>query len=497
MAIHEARLPQALLLDAGTALEVLTTGGVYHINTSVGLIDIWGGISPQPDFGVISAIYNGFHNNTPRNPDASWSGDDQVVNSVCTTGNCTWPPFTSAAVCSSCNDVSEYLQLDKRIGTGGGNIPLPSIQVLVTPYTAFTLRNANLSNYDSRMYNSSVRRSSIGNDATLLTANTTYDALETTSFRDLETMLFSFVVLKASNEWLEGNITWNVSRPTATECALYLCANMYEAETRDGKLRETVLRSWAIRNAASYKPDPKSTIYNYTSDGPAIDIYVAQKGDRLYDPEVPRTNLVLSVPKEESPDVMSFTRTLNVSYAFITTTTESFLDLTAESKAIGHKTIGMMAYPAWDGGITPLVNALWDSKNLTETFDNVARSLTNQMRNTAMNLPEYSEAPGFTLKWVIHVRVKWAYLAFPAAMIGLGVIYVLLAIWESTRLHVPVWKESAMPSLLHGLDNDTQNLLRGAQTDSTGAKAETMRVRFRHDEKDDCLRLIADEDTVH
>jgi hypothetical protein len=34
-----------------------------------------------------------------------------------------------------------------------------------------------------------------------------------------------------------------------------------------------------------------------------------------------------------------------------------------------------------------VVNALWDSKNLTETFDNVTRSLTNQMRNTANNLP--------------------------------------------------------------------------------------------------------------
>jgi hypothetical protein len=272
---------------------------------------------------------------------------------------------------------------------------------------------------------------------------------------------------------------------------------MYRAESQNGKLAETTLNSWSIRDPSSYKADPNATNFNYTHDGPVVDAYVVQKGDKLYDPAIPRTDLVLSIPKEESPDVTSFTRTFNVSYAFIMTTTKSLMDLTAESKEIGHKTIGQMAYPAWDDGISPLVNALWDSGNLTETFDHVARSLTNQMRNTAMNLPHYSEASGFTFKWVIHVHVKWAYLAFPAAMIGLGVIYVLLTILESTRLHVPVWKESALPSLLHGLDNETQRLLRDAQSQSTGPKAEAIRVRFGYDEKDDCLRLVADEGTVH
>jgi hypothetical protein len=71
---------------------------------------------------------------------------------------------------------------------------------------------------------------------------------------------------------MEGNTAWDVSQPTATECALYLCADMYEAKTRDGELTESVPRSWANRDAESYKPDPKPSIYNYTDDQPILEL---------------------------------------------------------------------------------------------------------------------------------------------------------------------------------------------------------------------------------
>ena len=160
--MHEARLPQALLLAAGVVVELSTMGGIYWVNTSAGSLPMMGGTSIQPDFGVISAIYNGFHNNTSWNPNNSWNGGDQIVNSVCTTGNCTWTPFTSAALCSSCNDVSDQLTLDQGIGDGGSSIPLPSNLEMVAPYTAFTLRNANLSNADSSVYRPNVVRINIG-----------------------------------------------------------------------------------------------------------------------------------------------------------------------------------------------------------------------------------------------------------------------------------------------------------------------------------------------
>ncbi|KAF2995544.1 hypothetical protein E8E13_002933 [Curvularia kusanoi] len=81
--------------------------------------------------------------------------------------------------------------------------------------------------------------------------------------------------------------------------------------------------------------------------------------------------------------------------------------------------------------MTPLVNALWESQKLTLTFDHIALSLTNQLRNAASNASHVGHALGVTQRWETHVRVQWPYLAFPASMITIGITYVLLTIVQS------------------------------------------------------------------
>lgn len=492
LAEHPARIPQALVIDGGPVLELLTQSGVSNFKTSAGPLQIIGGFTVQPDFGMISAIYNGFRNSTAKDQATSSIRTEEVVNNVCTTGNCTWSPYTTAAICSSCNDVSGKIVLDQRIGTFGSSIPGPSNEAPgPAKYTAFTVRNANLSNTDTAKYNASSR--SI--QPALLTANITYDHRDTMSFQNMSTMIASLVVIKAADEWLEGKVNWKASMPTATECSLYLCSNMYSAESQNGKLVETMLGSWANRDPNSYQVDPISRTVNATSQKTIVEAYIAENlGDMLYDPIIQRTNLQLTIPDAESPDVMSFTRSFNISYTYIISMTNFLKTFTSRTSA-GRDT-NQMVYPEWDGGETPLVNALWESDNLAQTFENVALSLTNQVRYTAINSPRYHEATGNTLKWVIHVKVQWTYLAFPIAMVALGISYVLLTIVESTRLQVPVWKESALPSVLHGLDNETQSLLREIQSQRAVLRADATMVRFGPDEKDGCLRLIAESNVV-
>jgi hypothetical protein len=134
-----------------------------------------------------------------------------------------------------------------------------------------------------------------------------------------------------------------------------------------------------------------------------------------------------------------------------------------------------------DDQMPPVVDALWNSTNLTATFENVVRSLTNQIRNAS---PDRHQ--GELQQWVMHVRVDWAYLTYPIAMLVAGIVYVVLTIIESTRLRMPVWKESALPTLLHGFDDESQRLLR---KDGKAAQRKT-RVRFEQDDEG-CLRLVA------
>ncbi|KAH6625727.1 hypothetical protein C7974DRAFT_396605 [Boeremia exigua] len=478
--IAVAHVPQALVIDAGTIVEISTVAQ-SRWTTSAGTLTLNGDSSAQPDFGIISAVYNGFRN------DSSWYRDEQVVSSVCTTGNCTWAPYTSAAMCSTCNDLSDQVSVSRGAGNKSSTVPGPTNVMFTGNVTNFLLPYANLVNANTQEYESPEGGKRSGQEATLLTANTTLDALATTSFQDLQTMIVSFVIMRAAEEWMQGEVAWNNSKPIATECALYLCVNKYQTEIRDGKLKETVLSSWAVRDKESYKASLNSSIFE---TGPEVDAFLAEKGDILYDRNIVRTDLRLLVPEGESEGIEP--RTFNVSYAFIRTISEFMKTFTAGAKDTGQ----MMAFPSWDGRMGPLVNALWASQNLTETFDHVARSLTNQVRKTATNASHINQVEGTTQKWETHVRVRWAYLAFPAAMIALGIVYVLLTIVESTRLHLPAWKESALPSLLHGLDSETQSLLRNAQSQAAGMKANETVVRFGYDEKSDCLRLVAERDIV-
>ena len=108
------------------------------------------------------------------------------------------------------------------------------------------------------------------------------------------------------------------------------------------------------------------------------------------------------------------------------------------------------------------------------------------MRDTA---PDRLE--GVTQRWVTHVRVDWTYMAFPVAMLSIDILYVILVIIESARLRIPVWKESALPTLTYGFDNETQRLLRETAHYKGDKKVKTS-VRYDLDEQEDCLRLRAD-----
>lgn len=140
--LSPAQIPPPLTIDAVAVVE-LVAGAVMTIETGLYLT---GGIFSQPDFGMISAIYNGFRNNT------SWYRDEEVVNTVCTRGNCTWSPYTTAAMCNACNDVSDHVQLPQGAGVNGMSSPPPHTRALKGPWTAWVLPNANISNYDFATY---------------------------------------------------------------------------------------------------------------------------------------------------------------------------------------------------------------------------------------------------------------------------------------------------------------------------------------------------------
>jgi hypothetical protein len=225
---------------------------------------------------------------------------------------------------------------------------------------------------------------------------------------------------------------------------------------------------------------------------PWIDIDI----DDLYDPldtkDLLRHDLRLVIPSKQSEALpLSVPREYNVSHALIRSTIDylqTFTGTDRDPSSYGLQQdngtyMNPLSFP--DVSSPSYLDALWNSTNLTTTFENVARSLTFQIRNSAP-----SRHQGTTQKWTIRVRVNWAYLAFPISLLTMGLVYVVLTIVESTRLRVPAWKEKALPTLLYGFDDETQRLLRDNEGLKQNEKEKT-KVRFGHDEKDGRLGLFA------
>ena len=448
----------------GAAIRDEATGLAYFVETS-----------SKADFGFISSVWNGFQNTSTFRNDA--------IGTECSTGNCTWPVFTSAAVCSSCEDVSRNIVRREFHGRNGTNIPS-----LINPhedyYVKFELPYANIRNYRGFLNTTSSQYL-----PTYVTANTTVHPNHTVSFQHFDTLLMAFVVMRAPREYLEGLMKWENAKPTATECALYLCANAYETKSENNLVTERILDSWMQKTPGSY--DASTTSEFYEPD--AAKAWIDSLGNTLYDAKIDHTDLQLRIPHEESQHLPTqIQREFNVSHAFIYSAMDFLLDYSKEwlnslrpvsvdGETSAEETWGMMAYPNRSTSQSAVMDALATSTNLTVTFDNVAKSVTNQIRNSS---PDRHR--GELKHWVIHVQVDWAYLAYPLAMLVAGILYVILTILESRRLEMPIWKESSLPTLLHGFDDGTKTLLRS----ESEASRHKVLIRFMEDENG-YQRLVA------
>lgn len=87
--------------------------------------------------------------------------------------------------------------------------------------------------------------------------------------------------------------------------------------------------------------------------------------------------------------------------------------------------------------------------NLTEVFDNVARSMTNYLRSG----PNMQLAEGSAVENVIFVSVRWYWLIGPIVIELAAVLFTTFTM-VSNRRGVPLWKSSALAVLFSQLEEE-------------------------------------------
>ena len=74
--------------------------------------------------------------------------------------------------------------------------------------------------------------------------------------------------------------------------------------------------------------------------------------------------------------------------------------------------------------------------------------MTNNIRqqNSSASPPH----PGIAYETETYVKVRWAWFAYPAALVVLSVVYLVGTIAETTGRGVWIWKGSCLAMLAHG-----------------------------------------------
>ncbi|KAI1416841.1 hypothetical protein F5Y13DRAFT_204215 [Hypoxylon sp. FL1857] len=405
-----------------------------------------------PDLGIISSFNDGFYSSNDAKHTTAFT---------CPTANCTWPIFTSLAICSACNDMTSRLKRRKAYGTNLGTLSTNTVQIGGN-YTTIALPGLNITNLDSKVENP-MKGQALFSISAYLTATRLTDSQSTLSFQHLDTMITAVDILKAAAGYETKQLRWDETPVSATECALYFCVNAYESVVENGILTERILASWAERDFVSYRD---------SDEGNEFEIYESWNHNSLYSAEIDfrRSDLELFIPDES---IRNYDLPENVTRRF--RLTENTVGSTV--RFVNEQLLS--EYMTWPFGsemkvMSPISQALYQSENISATFDKVAWTVSNWMRGVS-NVTN----PGVGQEWIIHIHVQWPYMILPLLTTFLGLLFSMWSIIETRRLHLDPWKTDMIATLTLSVDAETRAQLRHADRNGYLEKAvKTMTVTF-------------------
>ncbi|KAI4209375.1 MAG: hypothetical protein LQ351_007707 [Letrouitia transgressa] len=234
-------------------------------------------------------------------------------------------------------------------------------------------------------------------------------------FHDIQPSIIRFSSLE-SNDRTDGS-----SRQVATECIMYYCIQNIVASVIDGFMRQNILSSW--RNDSA-------------TPGSASDL--------ILKPPVSFTNQT----GEDSTTLFKVTQ-------LAATAMKSFMSDTFKGSGGFND-----SEPTF---FSDVIQALYKTNNLTTLIDNLAHSMSNNIRQQNDTTPNVN---GTAWRTETFVQVRWAWLSFPAILVLASLFFLVISVWDTAHRDVLVWKASCLALLfqgrtldLTGCDNDPVNQL--------------------------------------
>lgn len=368
----------------------------------------------------------------------------------CPTGNCTWPPFESLAVCNRCTDVAARLE---------SIVPSTEISSSVTSFrlpNGLYLSNANGWEYGTANTNV-MGEGVLINGGIMMTTLGTANATETISAYDLDTLIWSMSMIRVSPDG--PTVVWPDLPLTAMECTLFYCVNSYKFEVSNGTLTVASEQITDARRAEdSWKTDD---YFENTLNESALESIAFQSLSEI----VSRTDLMLVSPASGSRFNISQIAIDSISYYYQSTFASGLCDFDISDSKRGWlngyylNTTGIQYEPS-------IMQGLFASQDLNATFTALAASMSNAIRTGADETFDgiLQVVMGSKGDLTTFYRVVWPWISLHCFIVVTGVMFLLLTIRENKNhgLSVPMWKSSSLAVLNRG--QKVAGVLSGMQT---------------------------------
>ncbi|KAI8626668.1 hypothetical protein F5Y19DRAFT_488037 [Xylariaceae sp. FL1651] len=424
---------------------------------------------------VPADLNTGFYYGIFRSPSADF-GNRFIT---CSNGNCSWDPFPSIGVCSACYDLTPHIKEVTCVVNKDDEPVCPATNATsskraqdneTATNTVTQYRLPGLALTAGQDINNAVRSST--------------DPGDTMSFGNLSTLITAIQVIWYDSVDSSSNSTRRIREsgpaPKATECALYLCVNLYEATVKDGKLSEHVVTSWADRDPKSYR------VLSNTTDNIDIQTDVESyeerfQGSHLLIPsnitiqmsnfyysntDILRSDVEIIIPKADREK-----------YGFLS---NSELQLHISQKAV--HILAALIFPTMSALFnigSPNLTPFSLNDNVTAIIGNVSLALTSFFRYSSN-----TSQVGITWEWETHISIQWNYLTLPLVSFVFGLVFCFLCILENRRLRLEPWKTDSIASLAHSVDTKARKELRDAYMRGTleqAAQDMNVRLVYVHD----------------
>lgn len=346
----------------------------------------------------------------------------------CLSGNCTWDPFDSLAVCSVCNDLTGLLKRTEINGAAlAADLELDNGAATSNIGVQFEVPNGlYINNINGWRYGSSFDGNIAA--AVFMTTYGTGNRTKTNTLQDLDTLIWGTSILRVQPASDNASAAWPYLPVEALECGLYYCVNKYEFNITNGTLYENVS---PVKSAAR---SPQS----WHTESPVNSSFATSLEFDKFSSYAKRTDLMLGDD-------------FNISQPAVDGISWSIRNLMTMDARFSFTRYNLTGWYMSDGNTQyqpSAMEALFSSEDLNGTFQSISRSMTNAIITPYGN---DSTVKGKSGTQVTHYKVQWPWIALPAIFVVGGSTFLLLTIYESNTMQCTPYKSSALMVLANGL----------------------------------------------